>query len=62
MQNVCVQFDVDMFELTAAIATGGGSALPTPKVLPFKTVISFALNLEVCTAAANRRTRRASVN
>ena len=55
VQNVCVQFDVDLFELTAAVATSGATeALPTAKVLPFKTIISFALNLQVLYGSCKR--------
>ena len=47
-QTLCVQIDVDLFELAAAVASGGASiSTPTQKVLPFKITISFALNTQI---------------
>ncbi len=47
-QTLCVQFDVDLFALATAVASGGTTAVPgTENILPFSTTISFALNLQV---------------
>jgi len=46
-QTLCAQFDVDLFELGLAVASSGATAAGTGKVLPFSTVISFGLNLQI---------------
>ena len=46
-QTLCAQFDVDLFELGAAVASSGASTAAGGKALPFSTVISFGLNLQI---------------
>ena len=47
-QTLCLQIDVDLFELAAIIASAGSAAPgPTSKLMPFKTTISFGLNLQI---------------